>query len=129
MPPDNSATVAPDTPVAFPRDGPTSGTIVRTGSSTFLLPSIGTYSVTFSVPVTEAGQLVLNLNGAELANTVFGRETTATPIAGVTLIETTTVDSVLSINNPASAVAALTITTLAGGPDPDTATLVIQELN
>ncbi len=129
MPPDNAATVAPGTSVAFPRNGPTSGTIVRVAPSTFLLPNIGTYSVMFSVPVTEAGQLVLNLNGAELPNTVYGRATGSSPIAGATLITTTGSNSVLSVNNPSSAAAALTITPLAGGPDPDTASLVIQELN
>ena len=129
MPPDNAATVAPGAAVAFPRNGPTSGTIVRTGTSTILLPNIGTYNVTFSVPITEAGQLVLVLNGSELANTVFGRATGASPIAGSTLIQTATVNSVLSVDNPASAAAALTVTPLAGGPDADTASLVIQELN
>ena len=129
MPPNNAATVAPGTAVQFPQNGPTSGEITRTGASTFLLPNIATYSVSFTVPITEAGQLVLNLNGTELANTVYGRATGTTPIAGTTLIQTTTVNSVLTINNPSSAAAALTITPLAGGPDPDTATLIIEELN
>jgi len=129
MPPDNAATVAPGTEVQFPQNGPTSGEITRTGASTFLLPNIGIYSVSFCVPVTEAGQLVLNLNGTELANTVSGRATGATPIAGTTLIQTTTLGSVLTINNPSSAAAALTITPLAGGPGPDMATLIIEEPN
>jgi hypothetical protein len=129
MPPDNAATVAPGTAVQFPQNGPTTGEISRAGAGTFLLPNVGTYCVTFSVPVTQAGQLVLDLNGAELANSVYGRATGTTAIAGATLIQTATINSVLSIDNPSSAAAALTITPLAGGPDPDTATLVINELN
>ena len=68
MPPDNAATVAPGTNVSFPQDGSTSGTsITRTGASSFNLGEIGTYQVYFNVPVSEAGQLELTLNGAPLA--------------------------------------------------------------
>ena len=52
MPPDNTATVAPETDVSFPQDGPTSSTtITRTGVTSFNLSEIGTYQVYFSVPV------------------------------------------------------------------------------
>ena len=71
MPPDNAATVAPGTDVDFPQDGPNSGSgIARIGADSFNLGEIGTYQVLFQVSVTEAGQLVLTLNGAELAYTV-----------------------------------------------------------
>src|SRR6202034_2889238 len=65
MPPDNAATVAPGTDVSFPEDGPALGSslISRTGPSSFNLGGIGTYQVTFQVSVTEAGQLILTLNG------------------------------------------------------------------
>ena len=73
MPPDNTATVAPGTDVSFPQDGPNSGTtIVRTGANAFYLTEIGTYQVLFQVSVTEAAQLILTLNGADLEYT-FGR--------------------------------------------------------
>ena len=88
MPPDNSATVAPGTDVSFPQDGPNSGTtIVRTGASSFNLTEIGTYQVLFQVRVTEAAQLILTLNGADLEYTVVGRATGVsqiTPLAGGT---------------------------------------------
>jgi hypothetical protein len=129
MPPDNSATVAIGAAVQFPEDGPTSGTIVRLGPSTFELPNISTYHVAFSVSVNEAGQLVLKLNGSELAYTVYGRATGTSQIAGDALVQTTTVNSVLSVNNPAGEAAALTITPLAGGTDPAAASLVIERLN
>lgn len=71
MPPDNAATVAPGTDVSFPQDGPNSGAnITRTGPSSFNLVEIGTYQILFEVSVTEAGQLLLTLNGADLAYTV-----------------------------------------------------------
>lgn len=66
MPPDNAATVAPGTDVSFPQDGPNSGAdIVRTGPSSFNLAQIGTYQVFFQVGATEAGQLLLTLNGED----------------------------------------------------------------
>ena len=127
MPPDNGATVALGAAVEFPDNGPSTGTIAATSPTTFALPDIGVYSVTFSVPVDEAGQLALFLNGAPLLNTVIGRATGTSPIAETTLIQTVTPNSLLSVNNESAA--ALTITPNAGGPHPDTATLVIEELN
>ena len=46
------------------------GTIARTGPSSIDLADVGTYRVSFSVPVSEAGQLIVTLNGADLAYTV-----------------------------------------------------------
>ena len=72
MPPDNAATVGAGIPVQFPENGPTTGVITRrSGSSSteateFVLPSIGTYSVNFSVSVTEPGQLVIALDSGVL---------------------------------------------------------------
>ena len=57
--------------------------------STFVLPSIAVYRVAFSVPVEEAGQLVLTLNGSELPYTVTGRATGTSAIAGEALVRTT----------------------------------------
>ena len=129
MPPDNATPVAAGDAVAFPQDGPTSGTIIRLGAGTFNLPNTGTYRVAFSASVTEAGQLVLALNGSELAYTVYGRATGTSEIAGEALVTTTTVNSVLSVNNPAGESTALTITPLAGGTDPVVASLTIDELS
>lgn len=126
MPPDNAATVAPGTDVSFPQDGPISGTdIVRTGPSSFNLAQIGTYQVYFQVSVTEAGQLLLTLNGEDLAYTVAGRATGATQIIGMALVTTTTINSILTVRNPASNAAALGITPLAGGTRPVSAHLLI----
>ena len=129
MPPDNAATVAPGTDVSFPQDGPTSGAaIARTGPSAFNLSAIGTYQVMFQVSITEAGQLILTLNGADLAYTVVGRATGTDQIAGMSLVTTTVVNSILTVRNPAGNSTALTITPLAGGTRPVSAHLVITQI-
>lgn len=129
MPGDNAATVAPGTDVSFPQDGPNSGTgIARSGPDSFALADIGVYQVLFQVSVTEAGQLMLTLNGEDLAYTVAGRATGVSQIVGMAIVETTEVDSVLTVRNPAGNAAALTITPLAGGTRLVSAHLVITQL-
>ena len=129
MPPDNTATVAPGTDVSFPQDGPNSGTgIARTGADSFTLADIGTYQVLFQVSVTEAGQLILTLNGQDLPYTVAGRDTGSSQIVGMAIVQTTAVNSVLTVRNPEGTAAALTITPLAGGTRPVSAHLVITQL-
>lgn len=129
MPPDNAATVAPGTDVSFPQDGPNSGTtIVRTGASSFNLAEIGTYQVLFQVSVTEAAQLILTLNGADLEYTVVGRATGTSQIIGVAIVETTAVNSILTVRNPAGNASAITITPLAGGTRAVSAHLTITRI-
>ena len=129
MPPDNAATVAAGTDVSFPQDGPNNGTdITRLGADSFQLGPIGTYQVFFEVSVTEAGQLILTLNGADLPYTVVGRATGTSQIIGMALVETTTENSVLTVRNPEGTAEALTITPLAGGVRPVSAHLVIVQI-
>ncbi|NUU56250.1 collagen-like protein, partial [Paenibacillus taichungensis] len=129
MPPDNAATVAPGTDVSFPQDGPTSGTtITRTGPSTFNLAAIGTYLVMFQGSMNEAGQLMLTLNGADLSNSVVGRATGTSQMPGMALVQTTVINSILTVRNPAGNSTALTMTPLAGGTRPVSAHLVITQL-
>jgi hypothetical protein len=124
---DEAATVAVGSAVPFPENDPASDTIVRLGASTFGLPNVGTYDVAFSVSVTEPGQLVLELNGVALPYTVYGRATGTSEITGDALITTTSVDTVLAVENVSET--ALSITPWAGGPEPDVASLTITELN
>jgi Collagen triple helix repeat (20 copies) len=128
MPPDNAATVPPGGAVDFPQDAPAHGDIARLGADTFDLPETGTYRVAFDVPVTEAGQLVLTLDGVEIPYTVAGRATGTSQITGESFVQTTGDHSVLSVANPASNSTALTITPLAGGTVPASATLTIELL-
>ena len=128
MPPDNAATVAPGTDVSFPQDGPNSGSdIARISANSFNLAQIGTYQVLSQVGVSEAGQLELTLNGAPLAYTVVGRATWTSQIIGLVII-TTTINSVLTVRNPADNATALTITPLVGGTQPVSAHLVITQI-
>jgi len=127
--PDNAATVAPGADVSFPQDGPTSGSaITRIGPSSFNLAAIGTYQVLFQVSVSEAGQLILTRNGADLAYTVVGRATGTSQIVGIALVTTTSVNSILTVRNPAGNSEALTITPHAGGTRNVSAHLVITQI-
>lgn len=129
MPPDNAATVAPGTDVSFPRNGSSSGLdIIRTGPSSFNLTQIGTYLIMFQVSVTEAEQLMLTLNGEELADTVVGRATGTSQIVGTSIVTTTVINSILTVRNPAGNATALGITPLAGGTRANSAHLVILQI-
>jgi hypothetical protein len=135
MPGNNAATVGVGAAVQFPQNGPTTGAITRSGGSSvteFVLPSIGTYRVAFSVSVTEAGQLVLDLDSAgvreELAYTVYGRATGTSEISGEALVRTAVASATLELLNPAGNSTALTITPLAGGTHAVVASLVIQQV-
>ena len=129
MPGDNADTVAAGTDVDFPQDGPNSGTgISRASASAFTLADPGTYLVQFQVSVTEPGQLVLTLNGAELPYTVVGRATGTSQIVGIALVTTATENAVLTVRNPEGTANALTITPLAGGTEPVSAHLTILQL-
>ena len=76
----------------------------------------------------EAGQLILTLNGEDLAYTVVGRAAGASQIVGMAIVTTTVTDSVLTVRNPAGTAAALTVTPLAGGTRPVSAHLVITQI-
>lgn len=128
MPPDNPATVAVGGAVGFPQDGPQAG-ISRNSSSIFTLPSVGTYRVSFTVSVTEPGQLGLSLNGTELAYTINGRATGTSQISGEALVTTTTANSTVAVVNPAGNSTALTITPDAGGTHAVAASLIIEQLD
>ncbi len=129
MPGDNTDTIAVGAPMLFPQNGPTFGSsITRVRStSTFTLVAAGIYEVQWQVSVTEAGQLVVKLDGAVVANTVSGRATGTSQIVGTCLI-TATAEQVLSIINPAGNAAALAITPIAGGASAVSAHLIIKRL-
>jgi Collagen triple helix repeat (20 copies) len=133
MPPDNASTIAAGSAVAFPQNGAGNGTIVRSGPSAFVLPSVGTDRVAFAVSVTEAGQLELTLDSGAgavaLPYTVFGRATGTSQITGEALVTTTAVNSDISVVNPTGEATALTVTPSAGGVDASAASLVIERLS
>ena len=129
MPPDNPATIAAGSDITFPQNGPTSASaITRISAATFNLAAVGIYQVMFQVSVSEAGQLVLTLNGTEQAFTVVGRATGTSQIVGISLLTTSAPNSILTVRNPTGSAVALTITPIAGGVDPVSAHLVITQI-
>jgi hypothetical protein len=131
MPGDNSATVAAGAAVEFPQDGPASAGITRQSATQFVLAAPGVYRVFFQVSVTEAGQLMIDLNGsiATTANTVAGRATGTSQIVNEVLITTTAPNTVLRVINPTGNATALTITPSAGGTHAVSAWLTIEQLS
>lgn len=117
-PTDYAATVAVKTAagtgrVPFPRNGPVLGGIVRVDASSFTLPAVGTYEVSFEVHTTEPGQLQLELQGADLPETVavnMNPTSGGHPIVCKTYITTGVINSVLAVVNCVGNSTALTIT-------------------
>ncbi len=128
MPPDNIPLIAAGSDIEFPSDGPASATsITRLTIDTFNLADIGFYQVLFQANVTEAAKLVLTLNGTELSYTLVGNTVGGTQIVGIALVETTLINSTLSVRNPAASLIPLTITP-AGLGDSYSAHLVITRI-
>jgi hypothetical protein len=127
---DNPAKILPGNAVRFPNTGPHVGTGITSFSPTQInLADIGTYLVQFQVCVTEAGQLVVALNGAENSNTVVGRATGTSQIVGIYLVNTSVPNTKLTIQNPiGDDPLGLIITPGAGGARPVTAHLVITQV-
>jgi hypothetical protein len=85
--------------VLFSTDGPVNGGITRASPSSFNLPTPGLYQVTFQVSVVGAGQLMLQLDGSPLPQSIVGRPSGTGQIVGTSLIETTIPNSVLEVIN------------------------------
>ena len=68
---------------------------------------------------------MLTLNGADLPYTVVDRDTGTTQIVGMTIVETTSVNSLLTVRNPAGNYTTLIITPLSGGTRSVSAHLLI----
>jgi len=128
MPGDNSGNISPGSNIEFPSSGPLVGTdISGLSPSDFLLAIPGVYQVMFQVSVSEPGQLVVVLDGTELAYTVVGKNNLMTQIVGLCLVQTTQ-SAVLNIRNPVNSLTALELTPNAGGNNPVSAHLVITKL-
>ena len=130
MPPDNAATIPVFGGIPFPQTAISNSIITRTGSSVFILPDIATYEINFQVSVDEPVQLGISLNGVLLSSAVVGRAIGSSQIVGVFLINTTSVNTSLSIINIGNS--AITLTPYAGGnfgANPVSAHLIIKKLN
>jgi hypothetical protein len=128
MPSDNSATVQPGAAVEFPNEELSNGPISSSSPwTTFTLGTAGIYRVTFQVSVDEPGQLELSVNGVAQPYTVVGRATGTSEIVGDSLV-TATAGATIAVINPSANSTALTITPNAGGTQPVSATIVIQQI-
>ena len=86
---------------------------VRVDGSSFTLPDVGTYEITFKVHTTEPGQLELEVDGSELPETVavnMNPTLGGHPIIGNAFITTTVINSILAVINPPGNTPALPIT-------------------
>ena len=128
MPGDNTATIAAGSPIEFPQNGPTNGIITRINASQFNIPAVGIYLVHWQVSIAEAGQLILQLNGTDIATSVVGRATGTSQIVGHTMITTTQPNSILTVVNPSGNPVAITLNPAAGGTRAVSANLVITRM-
>ena len=128
MPGDNTATIATGAPIEFPQNGPTNGIITRINNSQFNIPIVGIYLVRWQVSIAEAGQLILQLNGTDIARSVVGQATGTNQIEGETMVTTTLPNTVLTVVNPSGNPAALTLTPIAGGTRAVSANLIITRM-
>ena len=97
-------------------------------SDSFILGPIGLYQILFQISINEPGQLQINLNGSAVSNSVVGRATGTSQLVGINILQTTTINSILKIQNPIGNTTALTITPLAGGNLSVSAHLIIIQL-
>lgn len=108
---DYAATVAVGAAFPFPRDGYANG-IVRSGPSTFLLPSAGKYKVTFECHTTEPGQLQLVVAGVVIFKSTamnYNPTSGGHSIQGTCIVDAATATT-LQVINPAGNSTALTVT-------------------
>lgn len=109
VPTAGSITIDQGAPVPFSVTGTTAGTGISNVAGTITIAEPGTYLVNFAVNVSDEGQLVLSVNGAEQAYTTAGNAAPNTPIIGSSIITVAAANTTLSVDNPTSAAGALTI--------------------
>ena len=127
MPTDNSTAIASGASIAFPRQGPVSGTgFVQVSPTQLTLPHIGTYEVTVNAVINVPAQLIATLNGAPVASTVTGKDISGSNLQGSFLITTLLPNSILTIQNASAG--AITLVAAAGGTNPVSAQLIVKLL-
>ena len=128
MPTDNLESIEAGDDVAFPRNGVIANTnIGRVNDTTFLLSAAGAYLVMWYATVTEASQLVLTLNGAELPSTVVGVNAPAGEMVGFTILNVGA-NSRITLRNASANDDEVTLTESPGGTLPASAHLTIVQL-
>lgn len=128
VPGSNDDPVAAGDAIDFPVEGANDGgNITSNGSDTLTVADAGTYLVLFEAAVTGSSQLVLAVNGSEVASTTVGRTSGTGQIIGMSIQELPA-GSTLQVRNPASANSSVTVTPTAGGEDPVSVHLIVIQL-
>ena len=129
MPTDNASAINAGADVAFPRAGSSSASdITSLTATTFQLGPIGTYRVDVHVTIVAGGQVVLTLNNVPVASTALGGiDLSGNNLSGSYIINTTTVNSVVTVRNPTGN-ASITLAAGYGGSLPISAHLTISRM-
>lgn len=98
MEPDNPNPITPGSAIDFPNNGP-SINIVRSSSSSFIIPDIATYEIKFSLSSGSINQLGVRLNGIKVSNTIISQNTSGIIMSGSYFITTTSLNSIIEIVN------------------------------
>ncbi|MDX6714450.1 MAG: hypothetical protein QOH30_1008 [Baekduia sp.] len=114
--------------ILFPHAGAAQGGVVYSGGGEFTLPSAGTYRVSFSVTLAQAGQLQVVLNSVPLPYATFGTDAAGSEITGEALVVSPGAGSVISINAPGSN-PDISLAATPGGALPGAATLLIERVD
>ena len=127
MPGDNAAPVAANSPISFPNVKVLTAGMTTVGGNTIVLNAAGLWRIDAQVSISEAAQIAVAVNGAADMTTVVGRATGVSQLV---------ISTVISSPAPGTAVqiwaiggAGYTITPLAGGAQPVSATFRAQRLS
>ena len=127
MPPYNATPIVPGDSIEFPLNGPILNTTIgRISNTDFLLAEAGSYLVSFGATLAADGQMVLAINGSELAYTATNGGAGGTTNA--TVIINTQDNAVLSVRNPLTAAGNLQLADSGEATPAQTAHLTIVRL-
>jgi hypothetical protein len=121
--------VAVEAAVTFSSTGVhTAGITHAPGSDTISVTSAGDYQITFSVSGVEPDQFGLFVNGAPVADTIYGSGAGTQPNVGQAILTLAAGDAITLVNHSSSA--AVTLQTLDGGTQTNVnASVLIERLS
>ena len=129
MPTDNPFAITPNVEVNFPTAGPAApGTrITIFFPYIFVLQVVGTFEITYFIPVNQSCQIGIFLNENQLTGSITGRSDPNAYVSGRQIITTSETDTFLSLYNAGPS--AFTVTPRAGGAQVASAHLTIVQIS
>jgi hypothetical protein len=97
----NNSQISEGNAIEFPQNGPNNSTITRVSNSIFKIKDTSLYEIIFQINIRQAGQLIIVMNGFQLAHTLIDQDYSGQNI-GIFIISANSGDE-LSINNPLGA--------------------------